>query len=100
LTVLQPRHAAGVPAFAARVAPCASDLVDAGPDQYCDRLQAAKALSSNAVLGPVPNRRSISPIINSNWEGVGVVPDIAVAPATAMAAAKDLLQRQIRGTPR
>jgi hypothetical protein len=42
----------------------------------------------------IPNARSISPITHTNWEGVGVIPDVAAAPANAIAVAKDLLQRQ------
>ena len=45
----------------------------------------------------LPNRRSISPITHSNWEGAGVIPDIAAAPADALAVAKDLPQRQAHG---
>jgi C-terminal processing protease CtpA/Prc len=45
----------------------------------------------------IPDRRSISPITNGNWEGVGVVPDIAVPSSDAIAAAKALLQRQLHG---
>lgn len=46
----------------------------------------------------IPGRRSISPITNSNWEGVGVIPDIAATPDNALAVAKDLLQRRLGGT--
>jgi hypothetical protein len=46
----------------------------------------------------VPSRRSISPITHSNWEGVGVIPDIAATPDNALAVAKDLLQRRLHGT--
>jgi C-terminal processing protease CtpA/Prc len=45
----------------------------------------------------IPNRRSISPITHGNWEGTGVIPDMAAAPADALAVAKDLLQRQTQG---
>ena len=46
----------------------------------------------------IPGRRSISPITHTNWEGVGVVPDIAATPDKALAVAKDLLQRRLHGT--
>ncbi|MGX4642849.1 S41 family peptidase [Massilia sp. SYSU DXS3249] len=46
----------------------------------------------------IPDRRTISPITGTNWEGVGVVPDIAAAPDSALAVAKDLLQRRFQGT--
>jgi hypothetical protein len=46
----------------------------------------------------IPNRRTISPITLSNWEGVGVKPDIAATPDKALEAAKDLLQRRLHGT--
>jgi C-terminal processing protease CtpA/Prc len=46
----------------------------------------------------IPSRRSISPITHTNWEGVGVIPDIAATPDKALAVAKDLLQRRLHGT--
>ncbi|WP_167759851.1 S41 family peptidase [Massilia horti] len=45
----------------------------------------------------IPSRRTISPITHTNWEGVGVMPDVAAAPDKALEAAKELLQRQIHG---
>ncbi len=42
----------------------------------------------------IPIARSISPITGTNWEGVGVIPDIASAPAGALAAATAHLLRQ------
>jgi hypothetical protein len=46
----------------------------------------------------IPSRRSISPITHTNWEGVGVIPDIAATPDNALAVAKELLQRRLHGT--
>ena len=46
----------------------------------------------------IPSRRTISPITHTNWEGVGVIPDIAAKPEDALAVAKDLLQRRLQGT--
>jgi len=46
----------------------------------------------------IPSRRTISPITGTNWEGVGVIPDIAAAPDNALAVAQDLLQRRLRGS--
>lgn len=46
----------------------------------------------------IPSRRTISPITNTNWEGVGVIPDIAAKPDDSLAMAKDLLQRRLKGT--
>jgi C-terminal processing protease CtpA/Prc len=46
----------------------------------------------------IPGRRTISPITHTNWEGVGVIPDIAATPDNALAVAKDLLQRRLHGT--
>jgi retinol-binding protein 3 len=43
----------------------------------------------------IPSRRSISPITHTNWEGVGVIPDIAAKPDDALAMAQDLLQRRL-----
>lgn len=45
----------------------------------------------------IPSRRSISPITHTNWEGAGVVPDVATKVGDALAAAKDLMQRQLNG---
>ena len=46
----------------------------------------------------IPNRRAINPITLTNWEGVGVKPDIAATPDKALEAAKDLLQRRLQGS--
>jgi hypothetical protein len=46
----------------------------------------------------IPGRRSISPITHTNWEGVGVIPDVAAAPDKALEVAKDLMQRRLHGT--
>jgi hypothetical protein len=46
----------------------------------------------------IPSRRTISPITRTNWEGTGVIPDIAAAPDNALAVAKDLLQRRLQGS--
>lgn len=46
----------------------------------------------------IPGGRSISPITHTNWEGVGVIPDIAATPDNALAVAKDVLQRRLHGT--
>jgi C-terminal processing protease CtpA/Prc len=51
---------------------------------------------SDHFLVWIPNRRTISPITLSNWEGVGVKPDIAATPDNALAAATDLLQRRLQ----
>jgi hypothetical protein len=55
--------------------------------------------------GLIPNARTISPITNTNWESVGVIPDIAAAPADAMRVAtahllrSDLKTAGVRSTP-
>jgi hypothetical protein len=46
----------------------------------------------------IPGARTISPITHTNWEGVGVVPDVAATPDQALAVAKDMLQRRLQGT--
>jgi C-terminal processing protease CtpA/Prc len=46
------------------------------------------------LYAAIPNARSISPITHSNWEGTGVMPDIAARPSEALAVAKNLLQRR------
>lgn len=45
----------------------------------------------------IPGARSISPITHTNWESVGVVPDVAATPDQALAVAKDILQRKLHG---
>ena len=42
----------------------------------------------------IPSQRSISPITGTNWEGVGVTPDI-LAPDDALGAARKLMQRRL-----
>lgn len=42
----------------------------------------------------IPSARSISPITHTNWEGTGILPDVAAPPDKALAVAKDLLQRR------
>ena len=46
----------------------------------------------------IPSRRSISPITHANWEGTGVIPDVAATPDNALAVAKELLQHRLQGT--
>jgi hypothetical protein len=49
----------------------------------------------------IPSRRSISPITHTNWEGTGVIPDVAAKVDDALATAKDLMLRQLNdGAPR
>lgn len=43
----------------------------------------------------IPSRRSISPITNTNWEGTGIIPDVAAKVDDALTAAKELMQRQL-----
>lgn len=45
----------------------------------------------------IPSQRSISPITGTNWEGVGVTPDIAATPDRALAVARNLMRRRLRG---
>lgn len=46
----------------------------------------------------IPGRRTVSPITHTNWEGVGVIPDIAATPDSALAVARRLMQRRLHGT--
>lgn len=46
----------------------------------------------------IPSRRTISPITLTNWEGVGVIPDIKARPDKALEVAKELLQRRLKET--
>lgn len=43
----------------------------------------------------IPGRRLTNPITHTNWEGVGVIPDIAAPQDNALEVAKDLLQRRL-----
>jgi hypothetical protein len=52
-------------------------------------------LGDHFIAG-IPDARSISPITHSNWEGVGVIPDVEAAPGDALKAAQELLQRRTR----
>lgn len=42
----------------------------------------------------ISSRRIVNPITQGNWEGNGVIPDIAAAPDSALAMATELLQRR------
>lgn len=53
---------------------------------------------SEHFFAVIPGRRSISPITHANWEGVGVIPDIASAPDKALAVGTGLLQRRLHAT--
>jgi len=44
----------------------------------------------------VPFAREISPITNTDWERVGVSPDVAVPASDALAAAEKLASEEIR----
>lgn len=47
----------------------------------------------------IPNQRSISPITKSNWEGVGVIPDLPVDASKALLVARlEILQNQLQKT--
>jgi len=48
------------------------------------------------LLAVIPWARTISPITQSNWEGVGVTPDVAAKPDRALEVAKEQLQRQLK----
>jgi hypothetical protein len=53
---------------------------------------------SDHFFAVIPSRRTISPITHTNWEGVGVIPDIAATPDNALAVAQELLQRRLQGS--
>jgi retinol-binding protein 3 len=46
----------------------------------------------------VPSGRPINPITKTNWEGVGVVPDVPVPAAAALDKARELAQGQLATT--
>lgn len=45
----------------------------------------------------IPSRRSINPITHTNWEGTGVIPDVTAKIDDALAAATELMQKQLNG---
>jgi hypothetical protein len=45
----------------------------------------------------IPNKRTISPITGTNWEGTGVKPDIAAVPDQALGVARDMMRRRLQG---
>ena len=47
----------------------------------------------------IPHSRTISPITRTNWEGAGVMPNVAAPPAAALAMAQDMLRRQLEAAP-
>ncbi len=47
----------------------------------------------------VPTGRSINPITGTNWEGTGVVPDVAVAADAALETAESMARQAIGGAP-
>ncbi len=53
---------------------------------------------SEHFIAVIPSRRSISPITHANWEGAGVSPDVAAKVDSALATAKDLIERQLHGS--
>jgi hypothetical protein len=52
-------------------------------------------LGDHFIAG-VPDARTINPITHSNWEGVGVIPNVEAAPGDELKVAKELLQRRTR----
>jgi len=43
----------------------------------------------------VPHARAINPITLTNWEGIGVVPDVKVAAADALTTAEKLASEEL-----
>lgn len=47
-------------------------------------------------IANIPNQRSLNPITHTDWEGTGIIPDIAVPSNDALIAArKDILSKQL-----
>ena len=44
----------------------------------------------------IPSQRSISPITGTDWEGVGVIPDIEATPESALGVARKLMRRRLQ----
>jgi C-terminal processing protease CtpA/Prc len=47
-------------------------------------------------IAAIPDARSINPITHTDWEGVGVIPDVEAAPDDALKVAQELLRRRTR----
>lgn len=62
----------------------------------------ANAMTTHRIGGhfvaQIPGARSISPITGSNWEGVGVIPDIDAERVKALSVAHGMLRRQLQGS--
>ena len=54
-----------------------------------------RPLDDHFILG-VPFARAINPITRTNWEGIGVEPDIMVTAADALATAQKLIKEGVR----
>lgn len=61
----------------------------------------AHPVTSHAIGGyfvaQIPGARSISPITGTNWEGVGVIPDVDAERVRALTVAHGLLRGQLQG---
>jgi hypothetical protein len=47
-------------------------------------------------IAAIPDARSINPITHTDWEGVGVIPDVEAAPDDALKVAQELLRHRTR----
>jgi C-terminal processing protease CtpA/Prc len=56
---------------------------------------AGRRIDDHFIIG-VPGARAINPISKTNWEGVGVEPDVKVAAATALATAQKMATEKIK----
>ncbi len=54
-----------------------------------------RRIDDHFMIG-VPWGKAINPITHTNWEGVGVEPDVKVSAGDALATAQKLLQQSVR----
>lgn len=57
-----------------------------------------RRVDDHFIIG-VPFARAINPVTHTNWEGVGVEPDVKVAASEALATAQKLLRETVRRQP-
>lgn len=54
-----------------------------------------RRVDDHFIIG-VPFARAINPVTHTNWEGIGVEPDVKVPAGDALATAQKLLQQRVR----
>lgn len=50
----------------------------------------------NGIIAKIPIGRAINPITNSNWEGVGVIPDVSIPEENALKKVLEIIQKETK----